>query len=87
MSNFDNYPIQALPSGIRDLVIELHQQTQAPFALIAASVMGAISLVCQDRLKMRRLPGLESPVNLYLLMLAGSGERKSTVETNCAEAF
>lgn len=78
--NLTPCPIQAHPSGIRGLVIELHQQTLAPFALIAASVLGAISLVSKDKLKMQRRPGLESPVNLYLLTLANSGDRKSTVD-------
>ncbi len=80
MSNFDNYPIHALPPSFREVAIELHERTQAPCGLISPSIMGAVSLVCQDRLKMQRLPGLESPVSLYLITIADSGERKSTID-------
>ena len=87
MSNFDNYPILALPSGLRDVVLELHEHTQAPYALIAGSVLGAVSLACQDKLNMERLPGLVSPVSLYMVTVAESGERKTTVDRQVNQDF
>jgi len=87
VSNFDNFPILALPSGLRDVVLELHQHTQAPYALIAGSVLGAVSLACQDKLNMERLPGLVSPVSLYMVTVAESGERKTSVDRPVSKVF
>jgi hypothetical protein len=41
---------------------------------------GVISLACQNRIDVCRLNNLRSPVSLFLLTLAESGERKSTVD-------
>ncbi|EPS4504568.1 YfjI family protein, partial [Escherichia coli] len=44
----DEFPLSALPPLIRDAVIEAQQITQAPLGLVAASALGAVSLVCQN---------------------------------------
>lgn len=74
------FPVEAFPPIIRNAVYEVEQQTQAPLPLIAASVLGAVSLVCQNRIDVCRLNNLRSPTSLFLLTLAESGERKSTVD-------
>jgi hypothetical protein len=43
-------------------------------------LLGVISLACQNRIDVCRLNNLRSPVSLFLLTLAESGERKSTVD-------
>ncbi|SLM61734.1 Hyphotheical protein [Dickeya aquatica] len=68
------------PQIIKNAVYEVEQHTQAPTGLIAASVLGVISLACQNRIDVCRLNNLRSPVSLFLLTLAESGERKSTVD-------
>lgn len=74
------FPVHVFPPIIRNAVYEVEQHTQAPQALIAASVLGVISLACQNRIDVCRLNNLCSPVSLFVLTLAESGERKSTVD-------
>lgn len=80
MINGRPFPVEHLPQVIRNTLYEVEQQTQAPQALIAASILGAISLACQNRIDVCRLNTLRSPSSLFLLTLAESGERKSTVD-------
>ncbi|HIC8785369.1 MULTISPECIES: YfjI family protein [Enterobacter cloacae complex] len=74
------FPVQVLPLIIRNAVYEVTQNTQAPSALVAASALGAISLACQNGIDVCRFNHLRSPVSLFLLTLADSGERKSSVD-------
>ena len=74
------FPVHVFPQIIRNAVYEVEQHTQAPQALIAASVLGVISLACQNKIDVCRLNNLYSPVSLFVLTLAESGERKSTVD-------
>lgn len=80
MFNGSPFPVDAFPQIIRNAIYEVEQHTQAPQGLIAASALGVISLACQNRIDVCRLTNLRSPVSLYLLTLAESGERKSTVD-------
>ncbi len=76
----DSFPVYALPEIIRNTVSAVQQQTQAPLALVAASALGAISLTCQGVINVARTETLVSPVALFMITLAESGERKSTVD-------
>ncbi|EKN4007419.1 DUF3987 domain-containing protein [Yersinia pseudotuberculosis] len=76
----DPFPVHVFPLIIRNAIYEVEQHTQAPLPLIAASVLGAISLASQNRIDVCRLNNLRSPASLFLLTLAESGERKSTVD-------
>lgn len=78
--NLTPYPINALPPIIRDAVYEVRQNIGAPDALITSSALGAASLVIQDKINVRRTSYLVSPVSLFLLTLAESSERKTTVD-------
>lgn len=80
MFNGHPFPVNAFPQIIRNAIYEVEQHTQTPQGLIAASALGVISLACQNRIDVCRLTNLRSPVSLYLLTLAESGERKSTVD-------
>ncbi|HHH0459108.1 TPA: YfjI family protein [Yersinia enterocolitica] len=74
------FPVDVFPSVIRNAVYEVERNTQAPLSLIAASVLGAISLVCQNKIDVCRLNNLRGSTSLFLLTIAESGERKSTVD-------
>ncbi|ELJ4231034.1 DUF3987 domain-containing protein, partial [Escherichia coli] len=76
----DEFPLSSLPPLIRDTVIEAQQITQAPLGLVAASALGAVSLVCQNLIDVCRLNTLRGPVSLFFLTLAESGERKTAVD-------
>lgn len=74
------YPADALPDAIRAAVQEVAGFVQAPFALVASSALGALSLACQARADVKRAERLQGPCGLFLLMIADSGERKTTCD-------
>ncbi len=76
----DPYPLSALPSVIREAVQEVASYVQAPVALIAASALAAVSTAVQTRFGVRRNINLVGPATLYLLTVAQSGERKTSVD-------
>lgn len=75
------YPIDALPNSIRQAVDEVQLFVQAPIELVASSALTALSIACQQLADVRRADKLCGPVNLYLLTVAESGERKSSVDS------
>lgn len=74
------YPLEVLPSLIRDAIQEVEEFVQAPTALIAGSALAAVSAAVQGLVSVERGAGLRGPVSLYLLTLAVSGERKSSAD-------
>lgn len=74
------YPLDALPDGIRAAVADVHATTQAPVPMVATSALTALSLAGQSHINVARNRHLTGPVSLFALVLADSGERKSTVD-------
>ncbi len=74
------YPVDALPPLIRDAVIEFQEFAQAPVPLVAASAIGAVSLAVQAHCNVARANWLHGPSSVFLLIVADSGERKSTCD-------
>ncbi len=81
------YPLTALPSGLGDAVREVLEFVQAPPALAACSVLSALSVSAQHLANVRRAEGLTSPLSLYTLAIAESGERKSSVDKHFTTAI
>ncbi len=77
------YPVDALPSLLREAVEETQAFVQAPMALVACSALAALSVAAQGLVNVRRDHQLVGPVSLYLLAVAESGERK----TSCDRIF
>src|SRR5256885_1928740 len=77
----DNYPAQYLPPLILDAVNDVRRLTQASTPLIAASALCAMATACQGLADVKRpgLPGV-TPISLYFLTLADSGERKTAAD-------
>ncbi len=75
------FPGDALPSHLYEIALELQRNTQAPIELIVSSLLGAISVTCQNAVDVR-VPVVDSitPVSLCITVLAKSGERKTTVD-------
>jgi hypothetical protein len=65
---------------IRAAIDEVAKHAQAPLPLIAASALAAVSTAVQTRYSVQRDALLTGPTGLYLLTVAESGERKSTVD-------
>jgi len=79
------FPINEFPEIVRDAVIEVHRNVQAPMALIASSALGAMSLSCQHAVDVQRPNCAVSPVSLFLMVIAESGERKTSVDRQFTE--
>lgn len=81
------YPVHALPEIIREAVEEVASYVKAPLALVAASALSAVSTAVQTRFSVRRDARLAGPATLYLLTVAESGERKTTVDKKFTAAI
>ena len=75
------YPTSALPNSLEKIVQTYHNYGKQPLPLIACSALANISLACQSMANVARDNHLVSPVSLYFLMVAHSGERKSAVDS------
>lgn len=84
ITNTDNpqqaYPIDSLPSIVKEAIVTYQQYGQQPTPLIACSALANISLACQSLANVARDYLLVSPISLYFLIVAQSGERKSAVD-------
>lgn len=65
---------------LKELVIEVAETTQAPLELVLASALTVLSLLCQPLIDVKRPGGMVGPVSLMIILIADSGERKTTVE-------
>jgi hypothetical protein len=73
-------PSIPLPPLIRDAVLEVKNNIQAPLDLVIASALGAVSLACQNAIDVQwGVSKSISPCSLFFLTIAASGDRKSTV--------
>ncbi|NML62957.1 DUF3987 domain-containing protein [Massilia sp. RP-1-19] len=75
------YPLDALPMIMQEAVKEVQDYAMAPMALVACSALSSLSLAAQGLYDVQRDVGLTGPISLYLLAIAESGERKSTLDT------
>lgn len=73
------YPIDEFLVVVRDVGHELVRNIQAPDALIGMGLINAISMACQGLIDVKLPTGQVRPVSQNLLIVAESGERKSTV--------
>jgi putative DNA primase/helicase len=81
------YPLNALPSLIKEAIYEAEESCKAPMALIAASALSAISAAVQGLVSVQRSEGLSGPASLFFLTLAASGERKTSVDNLFSKAI
>lgn len=80
------YPIHALPNIIQNAITAYHQYGQQPLPLVACSALANVSLACQTLANVARDRLLVSPVSLFFLVIAGSGERKSAADFALSQA-
>ncbi|ELY2855784.1 DUF3987 domain-containing protein [Cronobacter dublinensis] len=69
---------QTLPTFAQRLISYIHYKTGAPAELILIVLIGAMAFSCQDKFNVQLKNG-RTFTSLYLLLLARSGNRKSTV--------
>jgi hypothetical protein len=78
--NIDLFPLSELPLILRNAIVEVQSHTMAPQPLVVNSALSVLSLACQDTYDVELPYGAKVPVALYLLTIADSGERKTTVD-------
>lgn len=76
----EEYPIEFLTPIIRGAVLEIVEYVQAPSALVAGCALAAVSAAVQTHTGVQRDSALHGPAGLFVLTVAESGERKSTVD-------
>lgn len=73
------FPLDALGTVLKGAVMDIHENTKAPVALIANTVLSSASLACQGVANVKLPEGLILPTSLYFLTIGDSSERKSGV--------
>jgi putative DNA primase/helicase len=74
------YPVDSLPEVVRLAVQEVQGFIKAPVAMVACSALANLSLAAQAHYDVARTEKLTGPIGLYFLVVAESGERKSTCD-------
>ncbi|WP_188074599.1 YfjI family protein [Pusillimonas sp. ANT_WB101] len=74
------YPLDALPEGIKNAVVEVQKFSQAPMPMVATCALSSISLAAQAYVNVERDARLINPCSLFSITFADSGERKTTVD-------
>lgn len=78
-SQLPPFPLEALPQAVQDYVeaIAVHSQTSTDMA--ATISLGVLAIALQRKYEVMGKLGYIEPMNLYLVIVAAPGERKSAV--------
>jgi len=79
-SNQSPYPINSLPDIIKNAITAYAEYGQQPISLLASSALSHVSLSCQGLANVARDNLLISPVSMYFITVASSGERKTAAD-------
>jgi hypothetical protein len=74
------YPLDALPPTIQDAVSAYQSFGQQPVALVASSALSGAALATQGLVNVGRDKNLIGPISLNLIVIAESGERKTSAD-------
>lgn len=69
-----------LSNHLQQLLFSVQNKIQSPLALSVNSMLAAMSTSMQDFLIVEQPIGIQTPVSLYLMAIAESGERKTTTD-------
>lgn len=81
------YPFDALPNILQQVIKAYQCYGQQPLPLVACGALANLSLACQALANVARDHYLVSPVSLYFLVIASSGERKSAADNVFSKAI
>ena len=87
LNNETPYPFDALPNILQQVVNAYQSYGQQPLSLVASGALANLSLACQTLANVARDHYLISPVSLYFLVIASSGERKSASDNVFSKAI
>jgi hypothetical protein len=78
--NQNIFPILSTPPILQDAINEVVNATKFSPALVASSILAAIAAACQNSTDVQLPLGQIIPISLYLLLIADSGEGKTTTD-------
>ncbi|MDK9584652.1 YfjI family protein [Lelliottia wanjuensis] len=83
-----DYPVDDLPEELYQVAIEIQKLTQAPFEMIVSCILSVLSLAAQGAYDVKAFESQGTiPLSLFIITLALSGERKTTVEKLLMRVF
>ena len=74
------YPVEALGDALGKAAQALHEVVKAPLAMCAQSVLASAALSAQAHFNVKLPWGEIKPLSLFILTVALSGERKTTID-------
>jgi replicative DNA helicase len=74
------FPVDALPGSIAEMVYAIAEATQTDLAMPATSALSVLSACTGGRAEIEVRGGWREPLNLYTATIASPGERKSAVQ-------
>ena len=77
----DPFPTQALGDVLAPAAVAIHDRVGAPPAMCGQSVLGAATLAVQGHADIVLPTRKNCPLTSYFLTIAGTGERKTAVDT------
>lgn len=84
----DLFPVNKIPSKIKDAILSLQYLSKAPLALCASSIISSINLAVQGHYDVLSEPHKQiEPISMFMIVIAESGERKSYCDKLCRAAL
>lgn len=74
------YPMDAFFVLVRETGFEIHRNVQAPDAMIGMALVSGMTMACQALIDVKLPTGQVRPVTQNVMVVAESGERKTTVD-------
>ena len=81
------FPVQALGPHMSLAALAIHQKVKAPLALCCQSVLAVAALAAQSQANVRLPSGQDRPLSLFLVSVAGSGERKTSADIEALKSI
>ena len=73
------FPLDSLPPVVRNYVKAVSESTATPIDMSAVASLAVIAGTVQGKFKIRGKPDYFEPLNIYTLIIANPGERKSAI--------
>lgn len=74
-----SFPVDAFPAPLCDWVKAVAENTETPVDMAAVCALAVLSCALQGKFIVHAKSGYDEPLNLYILIIANSGERKSPI--------
>ena len=79
------FPVECLPAPIKDYILAVAETTQTPVDMSAVAGLAVMSTCVQGKFEIEGKPDWIEPLNIYCIIVANPGERKSPVMRHLTE--